>query len=114
MATATLRAESAPIKLPPVLAFIMGAPVAPRSAVERTIERAIEALDTIDGDPDLEPDGDETDGNGAEDDVCAWFAFDRGPGCAVADAGISDSGALQEAHGADAPIPIRGGGSGDY
>lgn len=74
----------------------------------------MELLDTIDGDPDLEPDGDETDGNGAEDEPCAWFAFDRGPGCAVADAGISDSGALQEAHGADAPIPIRGGGSGDY
>ncbi|WP_126172858.1 hypothetical protein [Altericroceibacterium xinjiangense] len=77
---------SAPIKLPPILGFIMGVPVAPREAVERTIQAAIDALDAIDGDPDLEPDGDEADGSGAEDEPCAWFlTMDRGPGCTTAD-----------------------------
>lgn len=87
------KASAQPVTLPPILAFIMGVPVAPRSAVERTIERAIEALDAIDGDPDLEPDGDETDGNGAEDEPCAWFTgYRRGPGCEVSDAGGEDDG----------------------
>lgn len=47
------------IPLPPVLALALGARAAPRSAVEAIIERMIEALDRVDGDPDLELNGDE-------------------------------------------------------
>jgi len=37
---------------------------------------------------DDEPDGDEADGNGAEDEPCGWFAlYGSGPGCDIADAG---------------------------
>ena len=46
--------------------------------------------------------GDETDGNGAEDEPCAWFdVMGNGPGCAVADNGIADGGGMQDAHGVD-------------
>jgi hypothetical protein len=56
----------------------------------RTLASAVEVLvaviDTMDGDPDLEPDGDEQDGNFAEDEDCAAFAtMARGPGCIEAD-----------------------------
>lgn len=70
-----------PVALPPILAFIMGVPVAPREAVERTIERAIEALDLIDGDPDLE------DATDLEDDFSlTWIAQGQGgPGCQISD-----------------------------
>jgi hypothetical protein len=76
------------IPLPPVLAFLMGVPVAPRDAIERVIQAAIDALDTMDGDPDLEADGDELDGTGGEDDFCDhnsnWLAY---PGCPISDPG---------------------------
>ena len=40
-----------------------------------------------------EPDDDAEDGNGAEDEPCAWFAaMSNGPGCAISD---PDSGAGQ-------------------
>lgn len=81
-------APSRAILLPPILAFLMGVPVAPRSAVERTIQAAIDALDLLDGDPDLETNGDELDGTGGEDDFCDqnsnWLAY---PGCPVSDPG---------------------------
>jgi hypothetical protein len=50
--------------LPPILGFALGVPAAPRSAGEAVIERMIDALDTIDGDPDFQQDdGDSEDGN---------------------------------------------------
>ncbi len=56
-----------------------------RPALERFIEAAIAALDVIDGDAD------DQDGNGAEDDECAWFKhpeITRGAvGCPIADPG---------------------------
>lgn len=61
---------------------------AEREAIEAEIERLIGMLDLIDGDPDLELCGDETDGVGAEDEECAWLAlFGRGAGCEVSDEG---------------------------
>lgn len=84
MATRAHRAPAEPaIPLPPVLAFAIGAPAAPRSAVEAMIERLVEALDTLDGDPDVELNGDEADGSPAEDE---FMDHDRsGPGCPVSD-----------------------------
>ena len=73
-----------PIKLPSVLAYVVGAELAPRSAVEALIEAAINALDDLDGDIDL------LDTNDAEDEFAlsvrasAW-AEDAGAGCPIAD-----------------------------
>lgn len=56
-----------------------------RKALERMITIAIDALDEIDGDAD------DQDGNGAEDDACAWFSdpswVGSAAGCPVADPG---------------------------
>lgn len=75
----------ASIVLPPVLSYIVGAPAAPRAAVEALIEAAILALDTLDGDPDFEFNGDELDGTAGEDDFVdhGW----SGPGCPISDPG---------------------------
>lgn len=72
---------NAPIKLPPTLAYIVGVPVAPRTAVEQLIQRAIDELDELDGDPDLE------DATDAEDEGVspAALAFADGPGCSISD-----------------------------
>jgi len=75
---------SGAVQLPPPLAYIMGTPAAPLEAVRNTIQRAIDALDDIDGDPDLEPNGDELDGSLGEDDFCLHNAL-PGPGCPISD-----------------------------
>lgn len=61
-----------------------------RDEIERTIEALIDRLDRLDGDPDLEPngddadaDGDEQDHGGAEDDFCPHQQ--DGPGCPIGD-----------------------------
>ena len=48
-------------------------PSLPRAALSRLTERAIDRLDEIDGDPDLEPDDD--DECPARDDGCAPIPF---------------------------------------
>jgi hypothetical protein len=60
-------------------------PSYPRPVIERIVARLIEHLDDEDGDPDLEPNGDEQDGNFAEDDFCDHWA--DGPGCPISDPG---------------------------
>jgi len=105
------------IALPPVLAFLMGVPVAPRDAVERTIQAAIDALDLIDGDPDLEPDGDELDGNLSEDDFMRHGEPSKGePGCPVSDpGGIEPLSRLRAVYGDDQTAgPINIGDAGRY
>lgn len=65
-----------------------------RPALERMIAISIDILDEIDGDPDAQ------DGNGAEDEPCAWFkdpdlfgpARNNAPGCPIADPGGEDEG----------------------
>ena len=55
----------------------------------RLVERAIECLDDLDGDPDVELNGDETDHSGGEDDCDQLYADDiyMGAGCPIADPG---------------------------
>ena len=104
----------------PFAQFLAIVPLFDRSETGDAIEILIAKLDALDGDPDLEdatgaedafeaqrPDGpgcpiadagelcgDETDGNIAEDEPCAWFALIcSGPGCVVSD---SDTGAEDE------------------
>lgn len=68
-------------------------PSMPRPALARIVQQAIDRMDDLDGDPDLEPSGDEMDGNNAEDAELALSAMQlrldqqRGPGCSVADPG---------------------------
>lgn len=63
-------------------------PSLPRPALERLVQCLVDGLDDMDSDRDLEPDGDELDGNSAEDDF-----MDHGqgwkdePGCPVSDPG---------------------------
>lgn len=76
--------DKRPLTLPPVLAYIVGAPVAPREAVEQLIERAIEVLDHMDGDPDAE------DATDLEDDFSLSeqaLGYGDGAGCPISDPG---------------------------
>ena len=58
----------------------------PRPAIERLTEALIAGLDALDGDPDVELNGDELDGSMGEDDFHDQNANWRGePGCPVAD-----------------------------
>ena len=86
----------ASIVLPPVLSYIVGAPAAPRAAVEALIEAAILALDTLDGDPDREDD--DPAGQYDEDFYTAplprhsWY----GPGCPISDNDFEHDGREDE------------------
>lgn len=58
-----------------------------RADLERVAQSAIDRLDDMDNDLDLEPSGDEFDGTGAEDDF-AYYVLGRspaGPGCVFSD-----------------------------
>lgn len=67
----------------PIDLLLSAIPSLPRHVLDRLVERAIDHLDQLDGDPDLEGDGDEQDGNHAEDDFASFRA--DGPGCPVSD-----------------------------
>lgn len=60
-------------------------PLVTRAQVETSIEALIGLLDELDGDPDVEANGDELDGSPAEDDFWSHGAVDHGAGCAVSD-----------------------------
>jgi hypothetical protein len=72
----------------PLDVLLSSIPSLPRPALDRLAQRAIDRLDELDGDPDLELNGDEQDHNFAEDDFCdhRW----DGPGCPVSDPGEPD------------------------
>jgi len=60
-------------------------PSLPRAHLERLVQQIIDRLDDMDGDTDVEANGDERDGHGGEDDFHeqGW----DGPGCPVSDPG---------------------------
>lgn len=96
MATRAIGGASAPPPTVPLDVLLSAIPSLPRPLLSRLTARMIERLDEIDGDPDLEPAGDEEDGNGVEDEPCAWFVSPRGPGCPFSDPdyGAEDCGEL--------------------
>lgn len=50
------------------------------------VDLLLARLDRMDGDCDVEPNGDELDGTGAEDDFCPHSAtWHAGPGCPISD-----------------------------
>lgn len=79
--------------------FLSAIPSLPRPALLRLVDRAIERLDEIDGDPDLEED--DPSGQCDEDGintgmVCAYVhgrSFE-GAGCPISDPGGTDGGAV--------------------
>lgn len=67
-------------------------PSLPRPALARLVQRAVDRMDDLDGDPDLGPDGDELDGSMGEDDFYDQSADWMGhAGCPVSDPGEDDS-----------------------
>ena len=66
-------------------------PSLPRPALARLVQHAIDRMDDIDGDPDLERNGDEADGSLGEDDFhdqnANWMGY---PGCPMSDPGEDD------------------------
>lgn len=72
-----------------------------RSVIASAVEVLVNLLDVLDGDPDVEANGDELDGNGAEDDFCEHNTplSLQGPGCPIADpdTAIDDSGCDEDA-----------------
>lgn len=85
--TALLIRTGNPAALPLDL-LLSAIPSLPRPSLERLTARMIEVLDTMDGDPDLELNGDELDGSLGEDDfhnasTTPW----TGPGCPISDPG---------------------------
>lgn len=108
-----------------------------RQAIELAVDAFISRLDDMDGDPDLELNGDELDGTGAEDELAPGLhagpfsgagcpisdpddardegepiycsAGGHGPGCVISDpdVGVDDQGELVNEDGAEQEYPIR-------
>lgn len=84
MATAYLRAESAPVILPHK--FAQAAAVMAqfdRAQIASAVEVLVNLLDVLDGDTDLE-------GEWSEDEISStptWITLADGPGCQISDAG---------------------------
>ena len=53
-------------------------PSLPRAALDRLTERMIDRMDEIDGDADIEPNGDDLDGAEIEDEFYSWRDSDPG------------------------------------
>ncbi len=64
----------------------------PRARLEALATLFIAALDLVDGDPDIEANGDEQDGSFTEDDFCRHWAVETGAGCPISDPGGNDEG----------------------
>ena len=63
-------------------------PSLPRPVLERLAQQIIDHLDETDGDTDLEANGDELDGDGADDDFMEHGEnWKQEPGCPIADPG---------------------------
>lgn len=57
----------------------------PRAAIETAIETMVAVLNILDGDPDIELNGDELDEINAEDAFMSHSSTDLGAGCPIAD-----------------------------
>ena len=65
--------------------IIEGLSFAPRQIVSETVAGLIDVLDRMDGDSDLEPNGDELDGTGGEEDFGIHCTTEYAAGCPIAD-----------------------------
>lgn len=71
-----------------------------REEIAAAAAALVDLLDAIDGDSDVELNGDELDASRAEDDFIEYGQTGT-PGCPIADPGIADDGGLQDAHSVD-------------
>lgn len=105
--------------LPPLTLLSQALPRLSRHELESVVELMIERLDAIDGDPDLEPNGDELDGNCSEDDDCPHNVpiHLHGPGCPISDPDLAcddsaidaaDEGGLEVDEAEGQPKPLYG------
>ncbi len=94
--------------VPTVAAMLTAFPVLRRTELERIAHRAIDRMDEIDGDPDLEWGGDEFDTGNSEDEQLTGHALvPAGPGCLISDAGggnVEDEGQINEIEPYTGPI----------
>lgn len=71
------------VRLPTLDAMLTALPSWPRPVLTRLVARMIERLDELDGDPDVELNGDELDGSMAEDDFhhqhANWLGYPGDP-----------------------------------
>lgn len=63
-------------------------PSLPRPLLARMVAKIIDRLDEMDGDSDVELNGDELDGSRGEDDFGILPNWILGPGCPIADGGV--------------------------
>lgn len=82
-----IHARGGATALPPLALLTQALPRLTRHELESVVELLIDRLDTVDGDPDVEANGDELDGNGSEDDGCLHSLpiHLHGPGCPISD-----------------------------
>jgi hypothetical protein len=76
-----------------------------REDIEAAVEALLARLDEIDGDPDVERNGDELDGDISEDEF--MYHGHDGPGCPVSDPGgdtLDEHGELDESRGLARPV----------
>lgn len=62
----------------PLDLLLSSIPSLPRAALDRLVDRAIDQMDALDPDPDLELNGDELDGTGGEDDFVDHYGPNMG------------------------------------
>jgi hypothetical protein len=71
----------------PIDRFLSAIPGMPRPILDRLVDQMIDRMNIIDGDPDLELNGDEHDGSMGEDDFHDQHNWRGEPGCPVSDPG---------------------------
>lgn len=100
MATRAIRAESALVTLPshvaPMPAVMRTLAQFDRKSLEAFIIVAISLLDVVDGDPDVELNGDETDHTGSEECFVEHNFYEPGAGCVVSDPDAEHDGREHE------------------
>jgi len=79
------RDKRQPQPVPTLAALLTVIPSLSRPELGRLVQRMIDRMDEMDGDNDLEPNGDELDGSMGEDDFCDHSTYAPGPGCPIAD-----------------------------
>ncbi|WP_313228580.1 hypothetical protein [Sphingobium yanoikuyae] len=94
--------------VPTVAAMLTVFPALRRTELERIAHLAIDRMDWIDGDPDLEWSGDEFDTGNSEDEQLTGHALvPVGPGCLISDPGggnVEDEGQINEIEPYTGPI----------
>ena len=91
MATKAIGPESAYVTLPnhfaPMPAVMRTLAQFDRTSLEGFISVAIGLLDVVDGDPEMELNGDESDHTGSEECFVEHYCYEPGAGCPVSDPG---------------------------